>query len=76
MAQHQVASRHPDGATTQGGHRLPPIRILTANGVPVSHRRDPTDSNRASQWIVQVVILSTSAFAALDLYLLATSLNH
>jgi hypothetical protein len=75
MIQPQVTSGYPHGATAQG--REPPaVRILTANGVAVNHRRLPIASNRASQWIVQIVILATSAFAVLDLYLLATSFHH
>lgn len=75
MAQPQVISGYPHGATTRGG-KIRPVGILTANGVAVKRERIPTASNRASQWIVQIVILATSAFAVLDLYLLATSFHH
>ena len=75
MAQQQVISGMSHGATAQG-RELPAVRILTANGVAVNRRRVPIASNRASQWIVQIVILATSAFAVLDLYLLATSFYH
>jgi hypothetical protein len=76
MARPQVISGYPHGATTQGREQLPAVRILTANGVAVNRRHVPTAANRASQWIVQIVILTTSAFAVLDLYLLATGFHH
>jgi len=75
MVQPQVASGHPHGAAEQG-KQLPAVRILSANELVVNRRRLPIASNRASQWIVQIVILATSAFAVLDLYLLATSFHH
>jgi hypothetical protein len=75
MAQHQVISGKPHGATAQG--RGPPaVRLVTANGVVMNRRHVPTTPNRASAWIVQVVIVATSAFAFLDLYLLLTSGHH
>ena len=75
MVQPQVSSGYPHGATAER-RELPTVRILTANGVAVNRGRIPTASNRVSQWIVQIVILATSAFAVLDLYLLATSFHH
>jgi hypothetical protein len=74
MAQPQVIPGYPRRATTPR-RGLPPATILTANGVAVT-RGTPAASNRASQWIVQIVILATSAFAVLDLYLLATGFHH
>jgi hypothetical protein len=75
MAQPQVTSRSPHGATAQG-LGPPAVRRVTANGVAVNRKRVPTAPNRGSAWIVQVVIVATSAFAFLDLYLLATSSHH
>jgi hypothetical protein len=49
---------------------------VTANGAVMNRRHVPTTPNRASAWIVQVVIVATSAFAFLDLYLLLTSGHH
>ena len=75
MAQPQATSGSPHGETAQG--RGPPVvRLVTANGVAVNRRRVPTAPNRGSAWIVQVVMVATSAFAFLDLYLLATSFHH
>jgi hypothetical protein len=75
MAQPQVTSGKPHGATGQG--RGPPaVRLVTANGAAMNRRRAPTTPNRASGWIVQIVIVATSAFAFLDLYLLITSGHH
>ena len=75
MAQPEVISGNTHGATAQG--RGPPaVRLVTANGTAMNHRRGPTTPNRASAWIVQVVIVATSAFAFLDLYLLLTSGHH
>jgi hypothetical protein len=75
MAQPQVSSGSPHGATAQGRGPLA-VRVVTANGVAVNRRRVPTAPNRKSAWIVQVVIVATSAFAFLDLYLVATSFHH
>jgi len=75
MAQPQVISGYPHGATVQG-RASAAVRILTPNAVAVNRRRVPTAPNRTSQWIIQIVILATSAFAILDLYLLATSFHH
>ncbi len=75
MAQPQIISGYPHGAKTQKGE-LPSVTILTANGVAVNRRRVPIASTRASQWIVQIVTVATSAFAVLDLYLLATSFHR
>jgi len=50
--------------------------LVTTNGVEVNRRRVPTAPNRASQWIVQIIIAATSAFAFLDLYLLVASGRH
>lgn len=75
MAQAQVTSAKPHGATAQG--RGPPtVRLVTVNGLAVNRKRVPSAPNRASGWIVQVVIVATSAFAFLDLYLLLTSAHH
>jgi len=52
------------------------VRLVTANGAVMNGRDVPTTPNRASAWIVQVVIVATSAFAFLDLYLLLTSGHH
>ncbi len=74
MAQAQATSGSPHGPTAQG--RGPPaVGLVTANGLAVNRRRVPTAPN-ASGWIVQIVILATSTFAVLDLYLLATSFHH
>jgi len=75
MAQPQVTSGSPRGATAQGREPTP-VRSVTANGVIVNRKRVPTAPNHASTWIVQVVIVATSAFAFLDLYLVATSFHH
>jgi hypothetical protein len=75
MTQTQITSGKLHRATAQG--RGPPaVRLVTANGVAMDRRRVPTAPNRASGWIVQVVIVATSAFAFLDLYLLLTSGHH
>jgi hypothetical protein len=75
MAQPQVISGKPHGATAQG-RGSPAVRLVTTNGVEVNRRRVPTAPNRASQWIVQIIIAATSAFAFLDLYLLVASGRH
>ena len=75
MVHPQVTSGTRLGATPRRGE-LPAVRFLTANGATMNRRRVPIASNRTSERIVQVVILATSAFAILDLYLLATSLVH
>ena len=75
MSYPQATSRNPHGTSAQW--RGPPaVRLVTANGAPRNRRRVPTPSNRASGWIVQVVMVATSVFALLDLYLLATSGHH
>ena len=75
MTQPQVTSGTTRGATAQW--RGPPAaRIVTANGAAIDRRRVPTAPNRASGWIVQIVIVATSAFAVLDLYLLATGVHY
>ena len=63
-------------AVTAQGREPPAVRILTANGVAINRSRVPTAPDRASEWIVQIVIVATSVFAVLDLYLLATSFHH
>jgi hypothetical protein len=75
MAQPLVKSAYPHGVTAQGREPAP-VRILTANGVAINRNRVPVAPNRGSQWIVQIVIVATSVFAVLDLYLLATSFHH
>ena len=42
----------------------------------INHGRVSTAPNRASKWIVEVVMVLTSAFAILDVYLLVTSVHH
>lgn len=75
MAQPQATSGSPHGATAQ--RRGPPaVSVVTANGVTANRRHVPTTPNRGSAWIVQVVMVATSAFAFLDLYLLATSFHR
>ena len=75
MAQPLVTSGCAHAVTAQGGEPTA-VRILTVNGVAINRSRVPIASNRASQWIVQFVIVATSVFAVLDLYLLATSFHH
>ena len=75
MAQPQVISGKPHGATAQGRER-PGVTLVTASGVVTNRRGVPTAPNRVSGWIVQVVIVATSVFAFLDLYLLTTSGRH
>ena len=75
MAQPQVISGKSHGATAQGRGSLA-VSLVTTNGVAVNRRRGPIAPNRASQWIVQIIIAATSAFAFLDLYLLAASGHH
>jgi hypothetical protein len=75
MAHQQVASGHPHGAAAQW--RGPPaVTLVTANGAPMNRRRVPIASSRASGWIVQTVVVATSVFAFLDLYLLVASGHH
>jgi len=67
----------PPRTTTQGLGR-PPVTVITTNG-SVMRRRPPgipAATKRMSNRIVQVVIVATSAFALLDLALLASSLHH
>jgi hypothetical protein len=75
MAQPQATSGSPHGATAQ--RREPPaVSLVTTNRVTANRRHFPTTPNRGSAWIVQVVMVGTSAFAFLDLYLLATSIHR
>jgi hypothetical protein len=50
--------------------------LIAANGVIMERRRPTAAPPRPSRWIVQVVMLATSAFALLDLYLLIASVHH
>ena len=72
MTQPQVTS----GTATAQWRGSPTVKLVTANGAPIDRRRVPTAPNRASGWIVQIVIVATSAFAVLDLYLLAAGVHH
>ena len=73
MAQPQVTSGSPHSAVP--GREPPVVMLMPANGVAMNRRRVSSAPN-ASAWIVQVVIVATSAVAFLDLYLLATSFHH
>ena len=55
-----------------------PVSEVMPNGAVLRRRPPgrPASSRRMSNRIVQVVILATSAFALLDLVLLASSLHH
>jgi hypothetical protein len=75
MTQPQMISGKPHGATAQG--RGPPaVGFVTGSAVALRPRRGPTAPGRVSGWIVQIVIVATSVFAFLDLYLLTTSGRH
>jgi hypothetical protein len=70
MAPPQFASGTPHGTTMQR-QGPPTVRLVAANGPAVERRRLPSGGpKRISGWIVQVVVLATTAFALLDLYLL------
>jgi len=50
---------------------------LTAASVHAPRRAaGPATARRFTAWIVRIIMLATSTFAVLDLYLLATSVHH
>jgi hypothetical protein len=49
------------------------VRLVPAHPVAIDRRTQNRVAKRASAWIVQGIILATTAFALLDLYLLGTS---
>ena len=42
----------------------------------VARRRPPVKANRINGWIVRSIILATTAFALIDLFLLGSGLHH
>jgi hypothetical protein len=58
------------------GRGAPVVRLVATHGVVVERRRLPVAPNRASGRIVHVVIVATSAFAFLDLFLLLSPAHH
>lgn len=74
---------HPDISTgipvvTAIRERGPPDvgLAIAANAVAMDRRRPPTPPKAVSRWLVQSIVLATTCFALLDLYLLATSSPH
>ncbi|HEY7946447.1 MAG TPA: hypothetical protein VID75_02160 [Acidimicrobiales bacterium] len=51
-------------------------RRRASNAALVERRRAADATRRASRWLVQIVMLATTSFALLDLYLLLTSSHH
>jgi hypothetical protein len=63
--------------TTVPGRGPTAVRLVATHNVGMERRRVPTGGrNGASGWIVQIVVLATTAFAFLDLYLLVSSAHH
>jgi hypothetical protein len=57
--------------------RQPTVRWNSPHGQTGDRRRTPAKGNsRVSRTIVQVIMLATSAFALLDLYLLSSAGLH
>jgi len=52
------------------------VRLISANGASTIQRRASTAPSRTSKWIVQVMMILTSAFAFVDVYLLLSSVHH
>ncbi|HEY5250908.1 MAG TPA: hypothetical protein VIJ09_04580 [Acidimicrobiales bacterium] len=71
-----MTSGQPHSQTIQG--RGPPsVSWNSPHGSVGERRRTPSKVNtRTSRTIVQVIMLATSAFALLDLYLLSSSGLH
>jgi hypothetical protein len=75
MANPRVTSGQPHGVTAQV--RGPTgVTLISTDGPAMSQRRVSTAPNRTSKWIVQVVMVLTSAFALLDVFLLVASGHH
>jgi hypothetical protein len=49
---------------------------MAANAVVMDRRRPPTPTKSISKWLVQGIVVATTLFALLDLYLLMTSSPH
>jgi hypothetical protein len=75
MTNPRVFSGKPDG-TTAPGRGPTGVTLIPANGRAMHHRRVSTAPNRPSRWIVEIVMVLTSAFAILDVFLLLTSGHH
>jgi hypothetical protein len=65
------------GPTYSAGSSDPTVRLVSPYGAARSPtRRVGSKGTRLRPWIVHCIVLATSAFALLDLYLLGISLPH